>query len=51
MNTGLYVANDSTTEHFALRRALFNHPPTAAIVRRTEVVAIQRPSVPELSID
>ena len=51
MNTGLYVANDSTTEHFALRRALLNHPPTAAIVRRAEAVTIERPSVPELSID
>jgi hypothetical protein len=36
MATGLFVANDSIHEYFALRTALFDDPSTAAIVRRVE---------------
>jgi conjugative relaxase-like TrwC/TraI family protein len=50
MNIGLYVANDSNPEYFALRRALFDDPNTAAIVHRHDR-GIERSRGPELSID
>ncbi len=50
MNNSLFVANDSISEYFALRRALFHDPNTAPIVRRGDR-AIERSRGPELSID
>ena len=50
MNNSLFVANDSNTELFALRAALFHDPNTAAIVRHVNH-EIERQRGPELSLD
>ncbi len=50
MNTGLFVANDSIHEFFALRRTLFDDPNTAAIIHHVER-GLERSPGPELSID
>ena len=50
MNNSLFVANDSISELFALRRALFDDPTTTAVVRHVDR-EIERSRGPELSID
>ena len=50
MNNGLFVANDSISELFTLRRALFDDTNTATIIHRANR-AIERSRGPELSID
>ena len=50
MNNGLFVANDSISELFTLRRALFGDPNTATIIHRAKP-AIERSRGPELSIN
>ena len=50
MNISLYIANDTNPEYFALRRALFDDPATAAITHRLDR-RIERSQGPELSID
>jgi len=53
MNTRLFVANDTTSEYFALRAALFNDPDTGNVIRHTRRPdrGIERSRGPELSID
>lgn len=50
MNNSLFVANDSISEFFALRRALFDDPTTAGIVRHVQR-GLERSRGPELSLD
>ena len=50
MNAGLFVANDSVHEFFALRRTLFDDPNTAAVIHHVERW-LERSLGPELSID
>lgn len=50
MNAGLFVANDSNPGYFALRRALFDDPTTAAMVHQHDR-GTDRSRGPELSID
>ena len=51
MNNSLFVANDSIPELFALRRALFDDPNTAAAIVGRVDRGIERARGPELSID
>ena len=50
MNNSLFVANDSIPELFALRRALFDDPTTAAAIVRRVDHELERSRGPELSI-